>query len=377
MTAAMLEKFATKPHGTRARYVGGCRCAECVQAQRAWERERVRRRIASEGDVVPSGPPIVGTDAGGRVVKRCPGANGTTCVHRERGYLAQRAGGACLFRGKPVCAACVERHTIWNGLVPADRARAHLLALRTEGVGYYAVSAASDVPASVLTRILAQEQARIRASTERAILAVDTGARADGAYVDAGETNRLLAELRAMGFTLRELGALMGQASQLAIGRQAHATARSAARVARIHRRALAGEIVPKHRRRVPAGPEWDAIGALIEQGVTARDLGRRLGFTVSRERAQKRGAMRKENLAKVRAFLAELDAMKREGVAVDETPATVVDLPRNDNGRIVGYQLGRAAAIADWQSRREQRQTKELVRDVARERRKRARKTA
>ncbi len=143
---AMRAASARKPHGTRARYATGCKCSPCRAANTAYERMRLRAR--REGD--------------------------------------------------------------WNGIVDASKARAHLKRLSRLGVGRHSVWAASDVPDSTLYKIITGEKPRIRARTERRILAVDEGARAGAAVVAAGRTWRRINHLLREGFTktwiARQLG---------------------------------------------------------------------------------------------------------------------------------------------------------------------------
>lgn len=71
------------PHGTRTRYVAGCRCDDCKASNARRWRERRTRMHDLAAEVKPSGPPIPGTFfRGGReiAVVRCPGANGAPCI---------------------------------------------------------------------------------------------------------------------------------------------------------------------------------------------------------------------------------------------------------------------------------------------------------
>lgn len=301
------------PHGTRARYVCGCRCDECRGANNRRYRERMAAMQAAAATVTPSGPPGGGTIIRGGVahrVKTCPGANGRTCV----------AGGAWLRKSTPVCSVCLERATVWDGLVDAEPARDHLMKLRRAGIGYKSVAAASDVGHGVLNGILARTQTRIRATTERRILAVDAGARADHAVLppaSAAKVARQVDELRGLGFTRAEIASFLGSNSQaLQIGRTGRVLAVTAAAVARLLRRARSGEIKP-------AGPFEDgaATTALLEdlkrRGLTARHLSRLLGFTVNF--SQRPAKVFRENAERVRAFAAEIEHRRLEGEGLPE----------------------------------------------------------
>jgi hypothetical protein len=133
-------------HGVRARYAVGCRCDPCRKANTAYERERAQAR--RRGD--------------------------------------------------------------WNGLVDAARARAHLEQLSTAGVGYRSVSAACDVPTSTVAAIKMGKKLRIRARTEKAILAVDAAAIGDHTLVPAKETWQLLRNLIYEGYTRTFLAKRLG-----------------------------------------------------------------------------------------------------------------------------------------------------------------------
>lgn len=262
-------------------------------------------------DVRPSGPPIPGTMLrAGKTVRilRCPGANGAACV----------AEGAWL-KGRDVCTLCVERATVWDGPVPVERARQHLLDLSARGIGYKAVSAASDVAPTVLCRILANE-GTIRASTERRVLAVDDGAIADHAVVDGSRTREILADLRARGFTLAHIGSLVGvDARQVCSQAKRDRTlAASVHTYEKLMRRVESGEVAPE-RFHVAAHEERGFVLDLLRRGVPPTFLTRRLGFYVQRSMLERARRMHPKNVAAVRAFRAELEEMRREGTGRPE----------------------------------------------------------
>lgn len=282
-------------HGTRARYVAGCRCAECRASNVRYYHDRMTQRRELAPTVQPSGPAIPGTmQRGGRMVAvlRCPGANGASCVVE---------GGAWL-RGGAVCARCLDRAT--SGHVPPGRARGHLLALRAAGVGYKTVAAASDIAPSTLGGILADDR-WIRAETERRILAVDASTIADHALVDGAATRAVFARLIARGFTKEHLASLLGSSSRaLQRGRSELVLAITEARALRLERRALAGEVVPQ-RAIVEADAERAWIATMLDRGVSAKHLSERLGFVVQRDDLGRR--MWPDNRDAVRRLQAEL----------------------------------------------------------------------
>lgn len=295
------------PCGTRAGYVSGCRCRACRDANRDRYRNRQARIREMAAEVQPNGPGLPGTMVrGGREVRilRCPGTGGHPCVVK----------GASWLKGRAVCLACVERATVWDGQVPVARAREHLLELRERGVGYKSVAAACDVSHTTLGRVLANV-GTIRASTERRILAVDEGARADSALVPADRTNSIIAEMRARGFTLRHLGRLFGyqSPSHLQVGALARVHASTEALAEKLWRRVERGELAPE-RVLADARAERAWLLELLDRGVPALWLSERLGFHVQRSDVAKGERMFPKNRDAVRALRAELEELRREG---------------------------------------------------------------
>lgn len=182
-----------RPHGDRLRYIAGCRCQECRRANTAYERERA---------------------------------------------LARKAGD-------------------WNGIVSADRARAHLKALSAAGIGRRQVTDASGIAETTLQLIAGGRRTKLRARTERLILAVTQQAAADGSLVDAGPTWALLDELLASGYSKAELARQLGYATPAIQFRRTQCTVRNAYDVERLHARL----------RRVPAAESLRLLAELREEG--------------------------------------------------------------------------------------------------------------
>lgn len=166
------ELGAQRPHGERMRYMAGCRCDACRAANSRYESERSRAR--QSGD--------------------------------------------------------------WNGIVPAAAARAHILRLRRCNVGRRAIAAATDIGETIVHEIATGKRRRIRARTERRILAVSSVARFDRSLVSAGRTWQLVRELLHEEYTEAFLAQRLGFATaRLQFGRE-RVTARTAYRVERLHR---------------------------------------------------------------------------------------------------------------------------------------------
>jgi hypothetical protein len=102
------ELAADKPHGTRIKYRGGCKCMLCRAANSSYETER----------------------------------------------------------------AALRRQGLSNGIVSAKRARTHILKLSDTGVGRRAIGKAAGVRATTIKGIRDGVKKRIRKDTERKILAV-------------------------------------------------------------------------------------------------------------------------------------------------------------------------------------------------------------
>lgn len=164
-------------HGTRSRYVRGCRCDDCREANRTYARRR---------DVY--------------------------------GWSERVAADWC----------------------DAEPARLHVQALQAQGMGYKRVAAQAGLSVSVLHALLwgkhGHPAKRMLRRNADAILAVTFDA-ADGAIADPTGTVRRIRALQAIGWPLREIGERIGIATSnlgtIACGYRAvtHATARKVAQV--------------------------------------------------------------------------------------------------------------------------------------------------
>jgi len=170
-----------KPHGTRLKYMGGCKCMLCRAANSRYETERA--------------------------------------VARKNGD--------------------------WNGIVDARAARRHILKLSKAGVGYKSVADAASVAHTVVAEIRAGRRLRIRQRTERSILAITKTAYAGGALIDADPTWKKINTLLDEGFTKSELARRLGSKTPALQFGHFEVTAKTAARVDRFYRAIMLGGDVP------------------------------------------------------------------------------------------------------------------------------------
>lgn len=226
-------------HGTRARYVRGCRCTVCRAANVAAYHEReTASKAAAKAQASTEATPIeklwTAPDGSKRTrlyQRACPGVNGTPCPAQR--HLRKDSTG-------DVCGDC-RRQLVWNGLVDAAPARRHLRKLSRRGVGYKSVADASDVGKTTLAKILSGEKRRIRKRTLDQILEVTPEAVSDHGLVPAARTWAMLRALVREYFSKAEVARLLGYKSPaLQIGRQ-RVLARTEQRVERFYRKAIAG----------------------------------------------------------------------------------------------------------------------------------------
>lgn len=234
------ERFS---HGTRSRYVCGCRCDLCKKSNRDRYQSRMKRLREAEAGCLPNEEPKwkkfkrVSEKTGTTefVGRACPGTGGRPCVK----------GGAWL-RGRKVCLPCVERATVWDGLVDATPARKHLRALSRRGVGYKTVADAAGVGHTMLFEVITRTRRRIRAQHEKKILAVDEGARADASLVPSQRSRKLLNKMLAMGYTRawlsKQLGA-KGYAGVFQGKERGQITAKMELKIEKLYRKIESGEL--------------------------------------------------------------------------------------------------------------------------------------
>jgi hypothetical protein len=127
----------------------------------------------------------------------------------------------------------------WNGVVSAESARMHILALSSAGVGRRSIAEASDVAETIIVEIKSGRRMRIRARTSRKILDVTAQAARDGAYIDASPAWKQIRELLREGFTKCELAHRLGVGNSIQFGKKRMA-AKSVAKVDRFYRTIMA-----------------------------------------------------------------------------------------------------------------------------------------
>ncbi len=169
--------------------------------------------------------------------RACPGPReGVWCVGRrgEGSALTKRSKGGLCYECRKLLA--------WNGLVWAESVRRHIRKLQRAGLGPRAISAACDVPQSSISAIVYRERRWVREATAQRILSVTKDAIADGAFVDAAPTMRLVKAMKKAGWTKGCIAQRLGsQSPGLQIGKRGKVKARTAYRVAKLYRE-LVGE---------------------------------------------------------------------------------------------------------------------------------------
>jgi hypothetical protein len=158
------EVFADRPHGMRVRYVAGCRCEDCREANRAYA--RMQQKLARQG------------------------------------------------QGNP--------------LVDAGRVRRHLAKLSRAGIGTKTVHDITGVSRTNLVAIVAGAKRQLRRNTAAKILAVTREATHDAKLVDVGPTRRRIARLLQEGFTKGQIARRLGcQRAALQILKRGRITAKT------------------------------------------------------------------------------------------------------------------------------------------------------
>jgi len=136
--------------------------------------------------------------------------------------------------------AAERRKGNWNGLVPAMRARRHLIKLSRLGIGRDSVAAASDVGVTTISEVFRGIKLNIRSETEKKLLSVTKDAVADHGYVSARRTWVLLNRLLSEGITKTELSRRLGYKGTLQFNKEV-VTAKTAGKVERFYRRIMVG----------------------------------------------------------------------------------------------------------------------------------------
>ena len=161
-TAARIDELkrrpTTQPHGTRARYMHGCRCVPCRAANSRYECRRQLERLKGRA----------------------------------------------------------------NGCTSTEQVQQHLLRLSRQGIGYKQVAKAARVNPGALQQVRLGLRKQMRAQSVARVLAVGAEARAPGALVPAGPTLRRIEWLLKEGFTQTALARMLGSKAKqptLQIGR--------------------------------------------------------------------------------------------------------------------------------------------------------------
>ena len=202
------------PHGTRARYVGAkCRCSECRAANTAYYHSKKKKDAALLISMnLPKSTEVqeqVWTTAKGEKKvrtyrKACPGVLGEPCPNKS--HLRKDSIGG-------VCFPCGRKLT-YNGMVPAGPTRMHLKKLSARGIGYRTVAEASSMGSSILALVLRGDRKQVRASTERAVLAVTTCSRKGGVKVSAKGSWGLINYMMKNGLSRSNIASRLGSTAK-------------------------------------------------------------------------------------------------------------------------------------------------------------------
>jgi hypothetical protein len=182
----------------------------CRKANTDYQKSRYKKSVealyeANVNKQRPEPKTVIKPDRFGNMVEFvftnvCPGVDGKACP--KNAYL----------RGAyPICHICRSLSSqVWNGTVPAKKAKEHLRELSEMGIGRRAVRDATDISDTVLQKIINGKKKKIRAQTERKILQVGEDARADGSLIPAEETQELLREMHQWGIPKGHISLRLG-----------------------------------------------------------------------------------------------------------------------------------------------------------------------
>lgn len=166
-----------REHGSRARYVAGCRCLPCRAANSRYSCQR----------------------------------------------QAARYQGDC------------------RDLTSAEPAVRHIRALSKLGIGYKTVAEAASVAHGIVADLIAGRRTRIRKNTEYRILQIDEQSRAGGSLVPARETWKLIRQLLKRGYSKGQLALWLGRKTPALQVRKDWITWRTAVAVEKLYRGIEAG----------------------------------------------------------------------------------------------------------------------------------------
>ena len=123
-------------------------------------------------------------------------------------------------------------------LVAVDEVRRHVTRLSEQGIGYRTIADAAQCSVAVVQRAKRSDARWLRQSIRDRLLAVDEGCAADSALVDARPTLKLIRELLSWGYTRGAIALRLGCRHLALQLRGRRVEARTAQRIARIHRSA-------------------------------------------------------------------------------------------------------------------------------------------
>lgn len=154
-------------HGTRSRYVSGCRCPACRESNRLYYHARNQRSkelaklLPTQTTTIPGRKVIWGKEVQVTYKRACPGIEGKPCVKKT--YLKKNSTGT-------LCGYCREHLLSTHQLVDAKETRKALRALSAKGVGTRTVADIAEISRTTLQLIRRGVRKKVDPDTQAAVL---------------------------------------------------------------------------------------------------------------------------------------------------------------------------------------------------------------
>jgi hypothetical protein len=170
-----------------------------------------------------------GLRSAGDRIKYMSGCRCTPCRAANSNYETERA--------------AARRRGEWNGYVPANKARHHLILLSRRGIGRDTVSDLTGLGVTMIDQIRMGSQKNLRAMNEKKILAVDLDLVAnDAQLISAVKTWERIRWMLREGFTKTEIARRLGYKTHALQLNKKQITARNAQKVEQLYNRLRAGD---------------------------------------------------------------------------------------------------------------------------------------